>query len=412
LVDLSEAQTPCVTPAILTNEVKIPIGDTTIAPAASKPTTKGGQHYTLIDGVRGIAAVAVLLYHYGFFYSGHENPPKQPLYAPLQKLYAYGYLSVELFWTISGFVFAVAYYNRSRTTGYQFFVARFSRLYPLHFATLVIVAVLQIISLNCLGELKASKETLSGFEFFRQLFMASSWGLDNRTGFNAPIWSVSIEILVYLLFFILLRVIFRYGIAIPLLLVGAAISPMLAGEKGHDLLYCIAFFFSGVTINILHRKTPKLALLVAALLIGLSIVAFAFLDERRHQMLCLFPASVAILAHLDVIRGHKLPPKVKKALKWLGDSSYAIYLLHFPLIIIIIMIIDAAGADRVYIVSQWWLLAIWMAAIIISARLTYVYFEMPAQAYLRKKMTHLPKTLKAKLKSSRFGSSKWLQRCL
>jgi len=76
---------------------------------------------------------------------------------------------------------------------WQFFVLRFSRLYPLHFATLIFVATLQLGSLSLDGY-SIVYPCNDVYHFVLNLFFASVWGFEQCASFNAPVWSVSVEV--------------------------------------------------------------------------------------------------------------------------------------------------------------------------------------------------------------------------
>lgn len=70
----------------------------------------------------------------------------QPFYALLKPFSEYGWYGVQAFWSISGFIFFWRYRDSvalGQVGGWRFFVLRFSRLYPLHLATLLPAAFLQ-----------------------------------------------------------------------------------------------------------------------------------------------------------------------------------------------------------------------------------------------------------------------------
>ena len=106
-----------------------------------------GEKLIGLEALRFAAALAVLVWHYRHFLyvglapSGYVKED-QPFHAVLAPLYEYGYAGVELFWCISGFIFAWKYGETLRMGGMsltRFMVLRFSRLYPLHLVTLLAV---------------------------------------------------------------------------------------------------------------------------------------------------------------------------------------------------------------------------------------------------------------------------------
>ena len=113
-----------------------------------------------LEVLRFIATIAVLLWHYQHFYyvgtqlTGFERSA-QPFYTLLMPLYTFGHYGVQVFWAISGFIFFWKYQQAittRRVDANRFFVLRFSRLYPLHIATLLVVAALQPLYMQMVGE--------------------------------------------------------------------------------------------------------------------------------------------------------------------------------------------------------------------------------------------------------------------
>lgn len=107
------------------------------------------RRYYLLDGFRGIAALAVMLYHYKIFIDPFHIPGTkpgglEPFRWALGLIYDQGSMAVPIFWMISGFVFAAVYAGASGT-GRSFAINRFARLYPLHLLTLIVVALLQMV---------------------------------------------------------------------------------------------------------------------------------------------------------------------------------------------------------------------------------------------------------------------------
>ncbi len=106
-----------------------------------------------LELVRFIAAFAILIWHYKHF-TYFENKPVdfflelQPFFSKLSFFYIYVLYGFQIFWCVSGFIFFWKYKDlivRKEISGREFFLLRFSRLYPLHFITLLIVAALQIL---------------------------------------------------------------------------------------------------------------------------------------------------------------------------------------------------------------------------------------------------------------------------
>ena len=106
------------------------------------------RHLYSLDVARGIAALSVVLWHWSHFRDGGglgvENASNEgPLYGLFFLFYERGALAVDFFFSLSGFVFFWLYRDRllrGEVGGWDFFLLRFSRLYPLHLLTLLVTA--------------------------------------------------------------------------------------------------------------------------------------------------------------------------------------------------------------------------------------------------------------------------------
>ena len=155
-----------------------------------------------LDTLRGVAALSIVVWHWQHFYAvsgtwedGWQRTA-QPFYVFLRPFYDEGWAAVDLFFALSGFIFFWLYSRAiaEKAIGASRFAwLRFSRLYPLHLATLLIVAVLQFYFQRATGQYFIF-DTNDWQHFATSLIMAQQWlppTLDQS--FNGPAWSVSIE---------------------------------------------------------------------------------------------------------------------------------------------------------------------------------------------------------------------------
>ena len=343
--------------------------------------------------MRGVAAIFVAVFHYTRFYMPRADIPVIPVqitdvpYAAfLWPVYAYGEDAVRLFWVISGFVFAHVYWQRN-TPAREFAVARFARLYPLHFVTLIFVAVLQIISLKTSGywQIVANNDLK---HFILQLFlMDSSLSLSDGNSFNAPIWSVSAEVFVYVLFFATLPLTKRSPLAVSVLLAALSFAVLNSRPDGFIIsklvFTCGVFFFSGSACYAIYRSfqnsSPKLLAVITACVAAAWVGVL--MDNTNLLLLALTCAIVLALATLErVARGGGA------LLRFLGDISYSLYLVHIPLQILVLVIVDIFFDGARGFADHPAVLPIYLAGSIWLAYLANVYFEKPAGAWLRKRL--------------------------
>ncbi len=212
---------------------------------------------TAIDGLRGIAALAVVLYHYSHFLrygSGGIVSLGTSTGAPggdlLELIYQQGHRAVPLFWMISGLVLAHVCYCRVATTR-EFVVKRFARLCPLHLLTLMVVAGLQAAALGRLGSWQIYQYN-DAWHLVLNLLFVSDWGLADGYSFNAPIWSVSVELIAYALFWALRKPLLRCPRVLPLAISACAL-PALALMGDSNVLRCVFYFFAGTSLAAILR---------------------------------------------------------------------------------------------------------------------------------------------------------------
>lgn len=350
--------------------------------------------------MRGVAALVVVLWHWQhFFYVGSTlgpiPAPGYPLVSLLFPFYGHGEVAVDLFFSISGFIFYWLYaeaIGAKAVSAGRFFILRFSRLYPLHLLTLLLVAVLQVVySRAGHGNFVYPANTTSNFII--NLLFIPAW-VSRGFSFNAPVWSVSVEVFLYGLFFVLCR----YLPLSVVTLAAASIFGMLGVPRFPALLGrgMISFFVGGIAALIYQRLAARPDVRRSALMVvgvtalaGMLFVVGIELDVmrviaretmRKTAVLALFPAAVLSLALLERAFGWKL-----HRLGVLGDISYAVYLWHFPLQLMTIMLVDRLGVSRHIFTSPLTLLAFFVA--LISLGYASVYgFERPAQAFLRARL--------------------------
>jgi len=218
-----------------------------------------GRFYSL-DVIRGFAALSVVFWHWQhFFYDGTVRTgfesASQPLYEIFFLFYDKGWVAVDFFFSLSGFIFFWLYAKdisaRNISAG-KFFVLRFSRLYPLHIATFLFVALAQVFMRETTGGYFVYPEN-NIYHAILNVFMASGWGMERGWSFNAPVWSVSIEVLLYAAFFAVC-VFFRARLAVILAL---AIIGMLLLELHPPLGRGVFSFFVGGLVFRLYECIVK-----------------------------------------------------------------------------------------------------------------------------------------------------------
>ena len=361
-----------------------------MADAAPTVASSPPDHFHAVDVLRGFAAVTVLLNHYRqmqyppgvFDIDGAAMAGVLPLYDWLFPFYVYGNWAVQVFWMISGFVFAKVYAGQA-TPGSEFFIRRFARLYPLHLLTLLFVAALQIIAVSRLGTSLIVGNN-DARHFVLNLFLASYWGLEQGKSFNAPIWSVSVEILVYLLFWLVSKNLFRRGLAGPLIIIAAAGMMLRIGVGSHYIWQCAQYFFIGSALFHIaaHHARPvrDLGLAVAAMAAVCVLMPILAGDFRIGNFF--LPFAIVLVGSAALL---DLGPwgQAMRHVRFIGDSTYGIYLWNVPLQIALLLL-----CEQLAIPANVWqqpaLLFAYLAVCGTAGWLSFNYIEKPAnRAILR-----------------------------
>lgn len=367
-----------------------------------------------LDALRGLAALSVVFWHWQHFWllgtplltwrDGVEfDRTLEPLHPLLKLFYDYGHRAVDLFFVISGFVFFLLYQKtiaEGAMSGRKFAGLRFSRLYPMHIATLIAVAVLQALFLHATGQHFVYEHNDAAHFTLNLLFI----NLMDSAGFNGPTWSLTVEIAMYAVFWSLARAGVLRGVrgSIAVFAVGVGFwfvyPPLgrgLCGFFAGGLVYkfyhaCVgrpdvkriaqgaaalaATSWAGL-IGLVYRGAP------AGLLHHLPAAAVRFLTHAGMAFIvCYIVFPITVLA---AALGDKLARPNSRALRLLGQISYSSYLLHFPLQLLIALACVHGVLSLGLVHSAAMLLAFFVILIPLSA-LAYAHFEMPAQRALRR----------------------------
>ena len=371
-----------------------------------------------LDILRGVAALMVVVFHYKHFLlisdgSGFDVA-HLPLATLLAPLYVYGQFFVELFFSISGYVFFWLYANAitdRHTTARTFFIARFARLYPLYFATLIFVAVGQGLFLLLYGHTFIYHSNTPGY-FVLNLFMVHEWLPYAAMSFNGPSWSISVEVFLYLLFFLLcLMRLNRPLILVAVIGLGILFKLVFAAEASDFGRGVPSFFLGGLVFHVVKtlRSAPwgvwrrRVEMALAWLLPPLWLLTYAggagwlvtapvplnFAFSTDGFVYVVLPLSLLFLGlRQGAWRARFLRDKSLHRIAWIGDTSYSLYLLHFPLQLAVMLVMARfSDAVRLAVFSSPLFFIAFFAVAIGLAWLSFTFFEMPVRRYLKLAMT-------------------------
>jgi len=359
------------------------------APLAEK---QGGEkRFAFIDALRGLAALGVAAYHI-YRYGPLPGPASTIVPKFLGVVMRHGWMGVQVFFVISGFVIAYVLRNAKIDRGYlrTFTIQRALRLGPPYWCTMLFVVALYTLT-NALFIIEPS--LLSEYPSWHQM-AAHVFYLQNVLGYDnisVGFWTLCVEMQFYLLFALMLG--FSQWLAaraplaklnsgtkwipsIALLIVFAplALASMfsfsLNSENTNWVFHFFAYFFLGAMIWwTMEGRLPKM--------LFWAFVAAALYRQHRHWTLDMNVALIAAVTIYVVGRlGHLGDWLNFRWLQYLGSISYSLYLIHYP----ISWIVGSIGFEltrEAAVPAVIWLV-LGLAASIGVAQVVHVTIELPA----------------------------------
>lgn len=341
-----------------------------------------GARFVVLDGLRGVAAFAVILDHVPGGWLGDLLPGR--------------YLAVDFFFVLSGFVLAHAYGARLEGgwSPLAFMKARLVRLYPMYLMAFALGLALSVMGLlrGWVGPSWSDVLITAGFGvLFLPAPPLATFGGGALYPFNAPAWSLFFELAANFFFALIARFLSWRVLGVMLAAGAVAVAFTInrhAGVGGPGWLWAHADaglarvmfdFFAGVAIYRLRgvRKIPALPWW-GALIAFVTVIAVQTPPEWRTvydiaAALVLMPVLVALASGAEV-RG-----ALAKACSLLGIISYGVYVIHVPLFSALGV---AAGAVHVQL-GEGPVLAMTVAIVAgVAAWLAYIGYDQPIRRWL------------------------------
>jgi peptidoglycan/LPS O-acetylase OafA/YrhL len=358
-----------------------------------RPITAAKHNFYSIDILRGLSAIAILIFHYFHFLDGGGSMDLDDSLLQevdtlnfLGLLRDHGSIAVMLFWTISGFVFMNVYAGLNPNFK-TFWVNRFARLYPLHFVTLIIVSAIQLSALYIFGH-HLVYDNNSVTQFILHIFLASEWFTPNAHSFNGPIWSVSIEIIIYAIFFLYVRLFPINLLTQVAALIGFGAAMVLIPDS--TIPVCGAFFFGGMLCYSFFFFCPadyRSGILAAALTV-FALMTTLYVGWGEHfplpmtaWLLAIFTPLLLSLALSETIGLHRW----YKRAHMVGDITYSTYLWHSPLQMLFLFGAGLGAWPLAWIRSDAFVIG-YVVVVCVFSWFSFRYFERPAQGWIRARM--------------------------
>ncbi|MCG8697978.1 MAG: acyltransferase [Bacteroidales bacterium] len=344
-----------------------------------------------ITFLRYIAAIAVVVYHYG-----REVVPFHQ--GVLHKLFSQAYTGVSFFFVLSGFVMVIAYYKDSKKNvdSLNYYKNRFARIYPVYmFAQIIFIL-----------DKYATGYSVNMLDLTMNSALLHAWHPEFPLSLNYPSWSLSVEFFFYLTFpFVLNRMLNKDSkLLVPLIIAIWVISQAFVGYFYHTpsmytgeftlshnfLFYFPVFhlnqFLVGILAGYIYMKKYKsmnknftiystlLAFaILAALVIGGDGWRASFNNGILAPLFCVFIIVFAIdNGIVSRLFSHKFTVL-------LGEISYGIYILHVPVKYWVDHVFNKTGIENAEV-----RFFLYLILLTLVSYLSYIWIEVPLRNRIKK----------------------------
>lgn len=391
-----------------------------------------------LTGLRGVFALWVFALHAAMLFRlgiGHDTTAVWGAW--LVPVVWSGYLGVDGFFILSGFVMSLVYSDRLLVSGpdrvglREFYAARVARIYPLHLAVLLLLMILvYLVGLEPAKHVfppdpaaPGGGDSYAPGDLLRQLLLIHAWDWWPRLTWSQASWSISAEAAMYGLFPLVLLGMRRVhgrviGVAGAIACIGAALA--VSSWSGVGARYVAGSFatyqvseaeYAGAIGRLSHMALEFGVIRACGGFLAGCLLYRAWRTWPYHRMvvgLCLAlalavgatgvfvgPVWLVNVAMVPGILALTWPHSVaartlaSRPLVWLGDRSYSIYLMHGIGLGLGVMLATMTSATPFEDWSssglRWWLLAVVIGVLALSDA-SYRWLERPLRAWLRRRL--------------------------
>jgi len=340
-----------------------------------------------LTSLRFIAALWVVL----FVWWPHGPFASTPAFV------ANGYLGVDLFFTLSGFILSHVYLREAGERRFRygaFLWNRLARIYPLHLVALLAVGVMA--GGAAVAGMSIDPDIVSWQGLIPNLLLVHAWGFAEVSGWNHPSWSISAEWFAYLTFPIFAAA--AWGMhKRPLVALGLALAALFGANAGYHaltgellteativggFLRIVPTFAYGCALYLVWSSGLLKRVRDAWILLGASVLAVAAsagLDAPDVLTVALFGPLLLALAALSQAPSN---PLSSKPFVFLGEVSYSVYMIMVPWQLLSVNALSRLlGAESKQLPLWAWLVC--LAMLVPLAALSYRLVEKPARQWLK-----------------------------
>jgi peptidoglycan/LPS O-acetylase OafA/YrhL len=356
-------------------------------------------HYNILDGLRGVASVIVVAFH---IFESHST-------SHADQMINHGYLAVDFFFLLSGFVVGYAYDDRwTRMTKKDFFKIRLIRLQPMVIMGMIVGAICFYFqdsvmwpAIHQVPVWKMLIVMLIGFTLLPVPLSMDIRGWQEMHPLDGPGWSLFFEYIANILYAVVVRRFSKLALTILVFLAACALIQLAVTSPSGDLIggwslnpeqLRIGFtrvmypFFAGLLLF----RTARLINVNNAFLWCSLLLVIAFAMPRiggplwmnglydSLSIILIFPLIIYLGAS-----GKETGKGLSKISKFLGDISYPLYITHYPFI----YIYTGWVSNHKYTIQQAWPFSLltFVSSILVSW-VCLKFYDEPIRRWLKKKV--------------------------
>ena len=312
------------------------------------PDSKG--HYDILDGLRGVAAVVVVIFH---LFEANAT-------SHLNQIINHGYLAVDFFFLLSGFVIGYAYDDRwGKMTLKGFFKRRLIRLHPMVVMGMIVGAIAYYFQASGLfpmiGPMPVWKLMLTMVVGFTLLPIPVSMdirGWQEMHPLDGPGWSLFFEYIANILYALFVRKFSNKVLSVFVFIAGCALIHLAVTSPNGDIIGGWSItpaqlhigitrtaypFFAGLLLSRVSKLTQiKNAFFWCSLMV-VVVLSIPRIGGAQHLWMNGLYDSLCVIFVFPLIvylgaSGEVTGKFASKVCKFLGDISYPLYITHYPLI--------------------------------------------------------------------------------
>ena len=346
---------------------------------------------TKLDGLRGLFSLMIVFYHY--------DQRLLPNYISNFFLLRESWIFVEFFFVLSGFVISYNYNTiKTKKDFFIYVIKRFSRLYPLLVFSTIFFLISEITINVYFPQYTNTPEGIWSLllkTVDTLTFMNSTPVFGNGGGMNGPSWSISSEMISYILFGLITLLVSKRPQIVFFIILILISTILFYYNYTFSLPYDFSFlrglisFPLGVLIHRIPFSNVKFSKHLELFVPILIIIGMYFLstnDNRFIEILIInliFFISIHILINTNGSLSKLLDTKL---FQFLGKISYSIYLNHLIVITVFSRIIFSFFGVNKTTISELIVLSISIIIVLIYSKYTYDYIEYKGLKYLKRKL--------------------------